>query len=92
MDANKVVRWFGLVVLLVSLAGHAQTSANGTEVEELRKQLEELRKQMSAIQSKLDAMGPSSVPSSSAPAATGAPQESTVQTGNPLHRGQFKIL
>ena len=87
MDANKVVRWFGLVVLLVSLAGHAQTSANGTEVEELRKQLEELRKQMSAIQSKLDAMGPSSVPSSSAPAATGAPQESTVQTGQPIPPG-----
>jgi DcaP outer membrane protein len=92
MEPNKVVRFFGLAVLLVSLAGHAQTSANGTEVEELRKQLDELRKQMSTIQSKLDAMEPSSAnpaatSSSSAPAAT-SPQEETIKTGQAIPPGQ----
>ena len=31
MDANKVVRFFGLVALAGFAGGHAQTSANGTE-------------------------------------------------------------
>ncbi len=92
MDPIKLVRSFGLLVLLVSVAGHAQTTANGAQVEELRTQLNELRKQMSVIESKLDAMETSSVsvpatPSPSMPTATVLPQEGTIQTVQPLPPG-----
>ena len=92
MDPIKLVRSFGLLVLLVSVVGHAQTTANGAQVEELRTQLNELRKQMSVIESKLDAMETSSVsapatPSPSTPAATVLPQEGTIQTVQPMPSG-----
>ncbi|WP_158750385.1 DcaP family trimeric outer membrane transporter [Acidobacterium sp. S8] len=92
MDPIKLVRSFGLLVLLASAFGHAQTSANGTQVEELRKQLNELRKQMSVIESKLDAMETSSAnapatPPPATPAATVPPEESTVQTVQAMPTG-----
>jgi DcaP outer membrane protein len=92
MDPIKLVRSFGLLVLLVSVGGHAQTTANGAQVEELRTQLNELRKQISVIESKLDAIETSSAsapasPSPSTAAATVLPQEGTIQTVQPMPPG-----